>query len=183
MARAKQQLSTIQRLACLEITGVMRTTPTVVEALVGLPPLDMVVQGEARASAHGLWSLGSWSYLHPNCGHSSILVWLQQSGPIFNMRVDVMMPAYNFKPKYRVTALTTGAGTPPIVKEHVWFTDGSRMRGRVYGQSIRRRLCFSFGRYAAVFQAKVFAILACVHDIKVHGTPEKHVFALTVWRP
>jgi hypothetical protein len=26
-----------------------------------------------------------------------------------------------------------------------------------------------------VFQAKVFAILACAHVIKIHGTPEKHV--------
>jgi hypothetical protein len=42
-ARTRQQLSTIQRLACLGITGAMRTTPTnVVEALVSLPPLDLV---------------------------------------------------------------------------------------------------------------------------------------------
>jgi hypothetical protein len=50
------------------------------------------------------------------------------------MRVDVMRPAYNLEPKYRVMALTredwtTCTGTPPIVKEHVWYTDGSRMRG------------------------------------------------------
>jgi hypothetical protein len=60
-ARAKQQLSTIQRLACLGIMGVMRTTPTtVVEALVGLPPWDLVVQGEARArhTASGVWEVG-----------------------------------------------------------------------------------------------------------------------------
>jgi hypothetical protein len=54
-ARANQQLSSIQRLACLGITGAMRTTPTnAVEALVGLPPLDLVVQGEGRVSAHRL---------------------------------------------------------------------------------------------------------------------------------
>jgi hypothetical protein len=96
-------------------------------------PLDLVVQGEARALVHRLWSLGSWSYLHPNCGHSRILVRLQQSYPIFNMGVYVMRPAYNFEPKYRVMVLTmedctTGTGTPPIVKGHVWFTDGSRMQ-------------------------------------------------------
>jgi hypothetical protein len=51
---------------------------------VGLPPLDLVVQGEARASVHRLWSLGSWSYLHPNSGHSTILVRLHQSDPAFN---------------------------------------------------------------------------------------------------
>jgi hypothetical protein len=59
-ARAKQLLGTIQRLACLGITGAMRTTPTnAMEALVGLPPLDLVVQSEARALVHRLCSLGS----------------------------------------------------------------------------------------------------------------------------
>jgi hypothetical protein len=113
----------------------MRTTPTnAVEALVGLPPLDLVIKGEDMASAHRLWSLASWSYHHPNRGHSSILVRLQQSNPIFNMRWDVMVLAYNFEPKYWVTVLTrvdwtTGTGTPSTVNGHVWFTDGSRMRG------------------------------------------------------
>jgi hypothetical protein len=50
-----------------------------------------------------LWSLGGWSYLHPNRGHSSILTQLQQSDPIFNRGVDVMRPAFNFEPKYRIT--------------------------------------------------------------------------------
>jgi hypothetical protein len=73
-ARAKQLLGTIQRLACLGITGVMRTTPTnAMEALVGLPPLDLVVQGEARALAHHLWCLGSWSYLYPDIGVASAI--------------------------------------------------------------------------------------------------------------
>jgi hypothetical protein len=41
-ARAKQLLSSVQRLACLGITGAMRTTPTnAMEVLVGLPPLDL----------------------------------------------------------------------------------------------------------------------------------------------
>jgi hypothetical protein len=76
-ARVKQQPSRIQQLACLGIMGALRTTPTnVVEALTGFPLLDLVVQSETRASAHCLWSLGSWSYLHPNGGHSRILAWL-----------------------------------------------------------------------------------------------------------
>jgi hypothetical protein len=119
--------------------GAMCTTPTnVMEALVGLPPLDLVVQGEARAAAHCLWSLGSWSYLHPNSGHSTILVWLHQLDPIFNMRVDIMRPAYNFEPKYSVALLsredrTIGTGTPPIVKGaclvHRWVPYGRGNRG------------------------------------------------------
>jgi hypothetical protein len=57
---------------------------------------------------------------------------LQQSDPYFNMGIDVMRPAFNFEPKYRVTMLTRedwtkGSGAAPAVKGLVWFTDGSRM--------------------------------------------------------
>jgi len=154
-------LRRVQRLACLGITGAMRTTPTnSVEALICLPPLELVVQSEARSAAHRLWSLGCWSYLHPNREHSNILMRLQQLDPIYNMGVDVMRPAYNFEPQYRVTMLTRedwskATGAPPAVKGLVWFTDGFEMRegtgAEIYGQSVARRLSFSLGRYATVF--------------------------------
>ena len=146
----------------------MRTTPTnAVEALICLPPLELVVQSEVRSAVHHLWSQGSWSSLHPDRGHSSILMRLQQSDPTFNMGVDAMRPSFNFEPKYRVTSLTRedwtrGTGTPPVVKGHVWFTDGCRMKegtgAGVYGQSVRRRLSFSLGRYATVFQAEIYML-------------------------
>jgi len=58
-ASIKNKLSKVQRVACLGITGAFRTTPTgAMEALVGLPPLDLVINGEARSAAHRLCSLG-----------------------------------------------------------------------------------------------------------------------------
>jgi hypothetical protein len=109
----------------------MCTTPTnAVEALVCLSPLELVVQCEVRATAHNprVWEAGLtfipieaipayWS------GFNSHV-----------MGVDVMRPAYNFEPKYRVTMLTRkdwtkGTGTPPVVKGLIWFTDGSEMQG------------------------------------------------------
>jgi hypothetical protein len=193
MASAKRKLSRVQRLACLGITGAMRTTPTnAVEALICLPPLDLVVQSEARSAAHRLWSLGCWSYLHPNRGHSNILMRLQQSDPMFNIGVDIMRPAYNFELRYGVTMLTRedwtkATGAPPAVKGLVWFTDGSRTGegtgAGVYGQSVGRRLRFSLGRYATVFQAEIYAILACVYEIKSQNRPEKYVSAPIVRWP
>jgi hypothetical protein len=38
--------------------------------------------------------------------HCSILMRLQQSDPMFNMRVDVMRLVFNLESKYRVTMLT-----------------------------------------------------------------------------
>jgi len=121
-ASAKKRLSRIQRCAGLGITGAIRTTPTgAMEGFTGLPALDPVTHCEARSVAHRLWSLGCWSYLHPNRGHSSITTRLQKSDPIFNIGVDVMRPVFNLEPKYRVTVLTReewtrGPGTLPSVK-------------------------------------------------------------------
>jgi hypothetical protein len=83
----------------------MRTAPTsAMGVLTCLPPLDLVVEGEA--AAHRLCSLGCWSYLHSDYGHSTVLKRLQKSDPIFSMGNDSMRPAYNFEPKYRFTILT-----------------------------------------------------------------------------
>ena len=182
-ARVKEKLSSIQRLACLGITGAMRTTPIgAMEAFLCLPPLELVVLSEARSAAHRLWSLGSWSYLHPRRGHSSVLMRLQQSDPIYNMGVDVTGPTFNFESKYRVTILKRevwikGPGAPPEIKGLVWFKNGSKMKAGtgdgVYGQYVKRRLSISLGRYATVFQAEIYAIMACVYEIQVLDRPEK----------
>jgi hypothetical protein len=182
---AKKQPSRVQRLACLQITRAMCTTPSAMEALTCLPPLDLVVEGEARAAAHELWSLGGWSYLHPDHGHSAILKRLQKSDPIFSMGNDIMRPAYNFEPKYRVTLLTTeewtkGTGPRPVVKGLVRYADGSRMQdGRtgasVYGQSKGTRLSISLGKYVTVFQAEICAVLACVCEIQNTARSEKYI--------
>jgi hypothetical protein len=88
--------------------------------------------------AHRLWSVGCWSYVHANRGHS-ILTRLQKSEPIFTIGVNVMRPAFNLEPKYRVTMLTreectTGPGTPSVVKGLVWFQVGPRRwRGLGWG--------------------------------------------------
>jgi hypothetical protein len=56
-----KKLSNVQRLACLGIKGAIRTTPTgAMEALVGLPPLDLVIQWRRgrRHTASGAWCFG-----------------------------------------------------------------------------------------------------------------------------
>jgi hypothetical protein len=128
---ATRKLSEVQRLACLGITGAIRTTPTgATEALDGLPPLDLVIQGVVRSAAHCLWSSRCWSYLHPHRGHSHILTQLQKSDPIYNTGVDIMKPVFNLEPKYRVTMLTrqewTRSPRTPVVKGLFCFTDRSR---------------------------------------------------------
>ena len=95
-----------------------------------------------------------------------------------------MRPVYNLEPKYRVTMLTSeewisGPGTPPEVKRLIWFTDGSRTAegtwAGVYGQSFNRLLSIPLGKHATVFQAELYAILACAHEMEAQDWPEKHI--------
>jgi len=45
----------------------------------------------------------------------------------------------------------------------------------VYGQLVRRRLSFPLGRYTTIFQAEIYAILACSYEIQSQNRPEKYV--------
>ena len=93
---------------------------------------------------------------------------IQKSDPIFNTGVEVKKP----EPKYRVTMLTREEWP-------VCFTDGSRTaegtKAGIYWQSANRRLSISPGEHATVFQAEVYAVLACVHEIETQDRPEKYV--------
>jgi len=45
----------------------------------------------------------------------------------------------------------------------------------VYVQSLDRRLSISLGKHGTVFQAVVYAILACIHEIETQDRPEKYI--------
>jgi len=68
-----------------------------IEALAGLPPLDLEIKGGGGGEIGGTPPLEfrGWSYLHSQRGHSCILTLLQKSDLIFNMGVDVMKLVFN----------------------------------------------------------------------------------------
>jgi hypothetical protein len=74
---------------------------------------------------------------------------------------------------------TEGPGTPRSVKGLVCYTDGSRTRkgtsAAVYGQSSGIRLSIYLEKCATVFQAEIYAILACEYEILMDIRPEKYI--------
>jgi hypothetical protein len=48
---SRMELNKLQTLACLAITGAMRTTPT---AAMELPPLHVIIEAEAKAAIYKL---------------------------------------------------------------------------------------------------------------------------------
>jgi len=57
----------------------------------------------------------------------------------------------------------------------VHMTEKEGTRAGVNGQSVGKRLSFSLGRYATVFQTEIYAILVCVYEIQFQSRPEKYV--------
>ena len=74
----------------------------------------------------------------------------------------------------------------PLFKGLVWFTNGRRMMERneagIYGQSVGKGLSISVRKLATVFQATIYAILACAYEIQMNIGPGKYVFASTARR-
>jgi hypothetical protein len=75
---------------------------------------------------------------------------------------------------------TNGPGPLSVVKGLVWYTDGLRLQdGRtgagICGQSKGWRLSISLGKYVTVFQAEIYAILACVYEIQSIARSEKYI--------
>jgi len=72
----------------------------------------------------------------------------------------------------------TKATCTPAVKGLAWYSDRSTTRegsgAGVYGQSVERRPSFSLDKYATVFQAEIYATLACAHEVQSQSRPERY---------
>jgi hypothetical protein len=68
---SKIRLSKLQRLACLAITGAMKTTPTAAtEVLLGLPPLHVMIAAQALAGIYRLMRNKQWRPKSTNFSHT-----------------------------------------------------------------------------------------------------------------
>jgi hypothetical protein len=87
-----EELSKLQRVACLGITGAMRTAPTAaVEVLLGLPPLHLRVEAEAKIDNYRLRCNGQWKPKSEGFGHAYMTRDIDTE-PILQMRTDKMVP-------------------------------------------------------------------------------------------
>ena len=170
---ACNKLNHIQRLACLYITGAVRTTPTLaLEIIVGLRPLDIHIKQEAMLSCYRMRINGQWTQTY--CGHTGIINSLTTYAPLSQMRSDKTLPQYIFDKNYIVSIPSKEDWSNREVEipdDIICFTDGSRHRGlgksgaSVYNQTTNQEQVLPLGKYSTVFQAEVYAILACVNSL------------------
>ena len=96
------ELTQLQRTACIGMTGAFRTTLTAaLEVAIGLTPLPLWIEGEARASYFRICRFGNatqkGNIAHLNFSQDTVLE------NVFNMRTDTVIPRYSFAKKFTVT--------------------------------------------------------------------------------
>ena len=102
LSTTKKQLSTLQRLACLTITGAMRTAPTAaLEVLLELTPLHIVIEQSRTATLLRIPLEGPNGIMTANQAQE-----LSKDLPILLVNRDITGKKYHFDRKFR-TALST----------------------------------------------------------------------------
>jgi RNase H. len=168
------ELTKLQRTACIGIVGAFRTTPTAaLEVAIGLTPLPLLIVGEARASYFSICRFGNVTQ-RGNIAHLNFS-WDTVLENMFNMRTDTAIPRYSFAKTFTVTYPDRSEwkrrNIQCLSKGPIWYTDGSKTSfgtgGGVFGG--KTGLVFSLGAFATVFQAEVFATMAAVRESIVRG--------------
>jgi hypothetical protein len=118
------------RLACLAITGVMKTTPTAaLEVLQGLPPLHVMIEAETLSGIYRLMCTQQWRHKSTNFGHTKKSRDMEHE-PILQMGSDKMLLKYAYHKPFMVKfsnkyELQDGFN-PENKRGLIWYTDRSK---------------------------------------------------------
>jgi len=138
------------------------------ELITGLVPLPVFIKQEAMASCYKLRISSQWS--QNGCGHTTIKCIMAQQIPESLFPSDRAIAKYYFDKNYSVHIPLREDwhnNNVSLNDDIVCFTDGSRLTqvgSSVSGVSIinsQEEHCYPLGYYCTVYQAEIYAILAC----------------------
>ena len=180
---ARAMLTHVQRVACLSITGALRTAPTAaLETLLDLSPLDLHILGEATVTAVRLHQAGKWRRLI-DARHTLIRDRALVDLPVLSSPSDRVQKVYDFNKNFttEITAREEWGSTYQVEPSPdcvLCFTDGSLLEGNAgAGMLIQHdrdvwEESFALGVHATVFQTEVYALSRCASllvDREVRG--------------
>ena len=177
---AAAKLNKIQRLACLLITGAMRSAPTgALEALMGLTPIKIHVKEVAVTSAlrHAILDKNS-----KTTGHMSIVEEIPQWERL-RYCTDIGAVSQDFEKPFGITILVRNEWSLEKLRLDIgtitWYTDGSKMDSGtgsgIYGPNSRTSV--SLGTSSSIFQAELEAIRICGQTL-LNRNPKGQRFAI-----
>ncbi|XP_048006780.1 uncharacterized protein LOC125242117 [Leguminivora glycinivorella] len=170
----RKNLTKVQRLACLMMTGAMRTTPThAMEVLLGLKPLWIEAEKRAMEQWYRIKACKEWRGSCVDKRHALIQREALSKLEMLMVNNDLIKREEIFDKKYRVHIgerdnWKVEVGHPTTI----CFTDGSRRSStKLAGAGIvipklGEKVSIPLGRYTSVFQAEVCAIARCARILK-----------------
>jgi Reverse transcriptase (RNA-dependent DNA polymerase) len=183
LGSVQSQLSKVQRLAIISITGALKTTPTAaLEALLNIEPLHIHVEAMARATC--IRFNQSSLLVKSNFGHAKLWYNLISESPHLNMPHDKIQPAYRFDRAFNVhfPSRTDWRDNSAIPSENsiTWFSDGSRRDDRagsgIFCPQTHAAHSFPLGRLATIFQAETFGIWKCSLILLKNDVKDQHIY-------
>ncbi|XP_052744146.1 uncharacterized protein LOC128199286 [Bicyclus anynana] len=170
-----KELTKVQRLASLMISGAIRTTPSAaLEVLLGLYPLDLRAKKNALEQWYRMKVSKQWKGNFMDKGHTDIdKVYGDKLSMIINNN-DLIKRQRIFDKKYRVHIGSKDTWQLETAHECsiVCYTDGSRREstklsgaGVFYSTIPNKDQAISLGKFASVFQAETYAIMVCAFDL------------------
>lgn len=180
----KKRLDRVQRLACVGITGAIRTTPTsAMEVLLGMLPLDLEIKKTAAITALRMLRNATWHESTALHGHARILDIVQRDVRETRMPMDGRQRVKVTEKCYK-TRIADGAVDEEIAGYDISiFTDGSLMEDRagagIYSEELNLFCALSLGRFVSVYQAEMLGVMhALDHLIDGQISDKKIVIAL-----
>ena len=141
------------------------TLTAAMETLIDLPPLHLVIQGEARLGIYRLQN--ELRNVNIRSGHTNIVNLVR--GNELNTNSDHTKKRYAFNIPFKVIISSREERinqTPRMTQQgHIWYTDGSKTAdgtgAGIYSRQLRNDLSYRLEQYNSVFQAEIYAILQC----------------------
>ena len=185
-----KKLEKVQRLACLMITGGMKSTPTKgMETILNLPPLHIHAKGVARATYVRLTQAGTWrpkegEPLWRN-GHAIELQKWGTKNQEIHMPQDRLHKAVRSSTTYRTEIkkreeIKKQRPMPNDEKTIHCYTDGSKLKNAragffIIGTETRRYSTIHLDEGVTVFQAEIIAIIEAAKELIQKNLREYHI--------
>jgi ribonuclease HI len=171
-------------MTCLGITGAMRTAA--MEIHLGLPPLYLQMEAEAKIGNYRLCCNESWKPKSEGFGHACMNK-DKETEPILQMGSDKMIPRHVYENPFTIRfpdRCEWNKGFRPDKKGGlIWYTDGPKTEdgtgAGVYFHDTKIKLSFSLGRYTTVFQAELYAIKACAEKNMDRNYKNRNIYILS----
>jgi len=164
LVTAKAKMQQLQRVACLGVTGAMRSTPTTaIEVLLCIPPLDLFVREWAVRTALRLKSLGLWNDRGKQDMHRAILV--REAPELLNrVESDAALPTFVFNKTFH-----TDLEENQVEAQVKIYSDGSKTNEGVgvgiYSAELNLQESIPLIQNANIFQAEVYGIMISAKKI------------------